>query len=128
MFTQNAFNPEQVELMKAAFDAAWKFVEADAALAAVSAADRRISLAQALMALISQGERDAVQLANEAIGLVRRVHMPSPRVRIGHKRASAADSASPAPVPPAPDPSPRHSPAAVRARPGTPRYHRSHHH
>ena len=100
MFSHNALNPEQVTLMKAALDAAWKLVEADASLAAVSPADRRLSLAQALMALISQGERDAVQLANEAISLVRKVHTPSPRVRIGRKGATAQASAVAAATPP----------------------------
>jgi hypothetical protein len=123
MFSQNAFSPEQVALMRAAFDAAWKFVEADASLASVSPADRRLSLAQALMALISQGERDAVALANEAIALVRRVHTPSPRVRIGRQAAAARASAQAASVSPLADAS-RES---ARSRPGTPR-HRPHRH
>src|SRR4051812_39975539 len=125
MFTRSSFSPEQVELMKAAFDAAWKFVEVDATLASVALSERRLALAQALMALISQGEQDAFTLGNEAIALVRRIHAPSPRVRIRHKGASM-----PAPPPagsmaPVPDTSPR--PRDTQPRPGAPR-HRSHRH
>jgi hypothetical protein len=82
MFARDAFNSDEVELMKAAFDAAWKFVATDTALEAVSAADRRLSLAQALMALVSAGERDRVRLANQAIALVRKIQTPSPRERL----------------------------------------------
>lgn len=76
--------------MKAAFATAWKFVATDAALEAVSAAERRISLGQALMALVSAGERDVVQLVDEAVALVRKVHAPPPSERL--KRNSVPKS------------------------------------
>jgi hypothetical protein len=43
-FVPDAFNPEQIELMKAAFEAAWQFVQADAALGSVTMPERQAAL------------------------------------------------------------------------------------
>ncbi len=80
-FVQDALNPEQVELMRAAFDSAWQFVQADSVLDSVSMPDRHAALAQAIMALAIKGETQALRIANEAIAQVRRAYTRAPRGR-----------------------------------------------
>jgi N-acetylglucosamine kinase-like BadF-type ATPase len=78
-FVPDVFNPEQILLMKAAFEAAWQFVQADSALDAVSMPERHAALAQAVMALAAKGETGALRIANEAIAQVRKVYARAPR-------------------------------------------------
>jgi N-acetylglucosamine kinase-like BadF-type ATPase len=80
-FAPDAFNPEQIKLMQAAFEAAWQFVQADTVLDLVSMPERQAALAQAVAALAAKGETEALRLANEAIGQVRKVYTQSPRAR-----------------------------------------------
>ena len=68
---QDACTPEQLELMRAAFEAAWQFLQADTVLGAVAEPERRAALAQAIVAVAAQGESQVVRLANTAIGRVR---------------------------------------------------------
>jgi N-acetylglucosamine kinase-like BadF-type ATPase len=80
-FAPDAFNPEQIKLMQAAFEAAWQFVQADTVLDLVSLPERQAALAQAVAALAAEGETEALRLANEAIGQVRKVYTQSPPAR-----------------------------------------------
>jgi N-acetylglucosamine kinase-like BadF-type ATPase len=80
-FAPDAFNPEQIKLMQAAFEAAWQFVQADTVLDLVSMPERQAALAQAVAALAAKGETEALRLANEAIGQVRKLYTQSPPAR-----------------------------------------------
>jgi hypothetical protein len=79
MFRSGVFNSEEIELLRQAFVAAWKFVETDRSIGPLSDADRRKLLIQSIVAVFSSGETDVVQVANDAIALVRRTYMPDRR-------------------------------------------------
>jgi creatinine amidohydrolase/Fe(II)-dependent formamide hydrolase-like protein len=80
-FVPDAFSPEQIEMMKAAFDAAWQFVQADTVLDSMSLPQRQAVLAQAVMAIAAKGEKGALHVANDAIAQVRKVYALAPRSR-----------------------------------------------
>jgi N-acetylglucosamine kinase-like BadF-type ATPase len=80
-FVPDAFSPEQIDMMKAAFDAAWQFVQADAVLDSVSLPERQAALAQAVMAIAAKGEKGALRMANDAIAQVRKIYALGPRTR-----------------------------------------------
>ena len=61
-----AFQPETVEVLAAAFDRSWRFVSADPRAAPHDVLRRR--LAAYLLQLAADGEDDALQLCNRAIG------------------------------------------------------------
>jgi hypothetical protein len=93
MFRSSVFSSEEVELQRQAFVAAWKFVERDASIGPLSDADRRKLLIQSIVAVFASGETDVVQMANEAIALVRKTYMPGRRSKsASHGSGSVARS------------------------------------
>jgi N-acetylglucosamine kinase-like BadF-type ATPase len=80
-FRPRCISPQQIEMMRAAFDTAWQFVQADTVLDAVSIPERQAALAQAVMAIAAKGEQGALRMANEAIAQVRKVYALAPRAR-----------------------------------------------
>jgi N-acetylglucosamine kinase-like BadF-type ATPase len=80
-FVPDAFSPEQIEMMRAAFDTAWQFVQADTVLDAVSMPERQAALAKAVIAIAAKGEQGALRMANDAIAQVRKVYALAPRAR-----------------------------------------------
>jgi hypothetical protein len=94
MLRRSAFDPNEIQLMRLAFVVAWKFVEVDPSLAAVSKADRRKLLVQAVLAAFSRGEGDVAEIANKAIASMREVVTPAPGTHRGGTRMSPAGAAS----------------------------------
>jgi hypothetical protein len=69
---RSVFDSAETRILSAAFSKAWAYVEFDAALGALNAAERRAELARCLMAVLKIGETDPTILANSAIALLRR--------------------------------------------------------
>jgi hypothetical protein len=66
------FDSAEMEILSAAFDKAWAFVEFDPVLEVLKASERRSQLARCLMALLKLGKTDSTLLANSAIRILRR--------------------------------------------------------
>ena len=59
---QSVFNSEETEILAAAFEKAWAFVEFDPKLKALEESNRRSELARCLMKLLKRGEMPAIQV------------------------------------------------------------------
>jgi hypothetical protein len=77
-----AFGPEAVEALAAAFHKSWSFISNDSHFATEDPELLQRCLAKCLMQLAAEGEQGPLQLANGAIGRMRREHSlkaaPSP--------------------------------------------------
>src|SRR5271155_42524 len=83
---RSVFNSAETRILSTAFQKAWTYVEFDAALGLLDAAERRAELARCLMAVLKIGESDPTGLANSAIALLRRTQRdgvaPDRRLRV----------------------------------------------
>jgi hypothetical protein len=61
------FDSAETEILSAAFEKAWAFVEFDPMLGVLEASKRQSELARCLMALLKLGETKPTSLANSAI-------------------------------------------------------------
>jgi hypothetical protein len=76
-FIKQSFEPETLRLLYAAFDRAWKLVEAD-----IDVGDRnavRDTIALALIGLAQSGEMDIERLTANAVARARHGLMPPPQ-------------------------------------------------
>jgi hypothetical protein len=64
------FDSAETEILSAAFDKAWTFVEFDPMLGVLEASKRQSELARCLMAVLKLGETNPTSLANSAIKLL----------------------------------------------------------
>ena len=64
------FDSAETEILSAAFEKAWAFVEFDPTLGLLEAAKRQSELARCLMVLLKLGETNPTPLANSAIRLL----------------------------------------------------------
>jgi hypothetical protein len=82
MSTNYAFGPEAVEALAAAFHKSWSFIANDPHFATEGPELLQRRLAECLMQLAAEGERNPLRLANGGIGRMRREHglkaAPSP--------------------------------------------------
>jgi hypothetical protein len=74
MSTNYAFGPETVEALATAFHKSWSFISNDPYFATEGPELLQRCLAECLMHLAAEGERDPLQLANGGIGRMRREH------------------------------------------------------
>ena len=74
MSTNYAFDPEAVEALAAAFEKSWSFISNDPLFAKEDSRLLQRSLAQYLMQLTVEGDRNPFRLANGAIGRMRHEH------------------------------------------------------
>jgi hypothetical protein len=74
MSTNYVFDPEVVEALAAAFEKSWSFISNDPLFRNEDTRLLQRRLAQYLMQLTSEGERNPFQLANGAIGRMRHEH------------------------------------------------------
>jgi hypothetical protein len=68
----NFFDSAETDILSAAFEKAWAFVEFDRMLEVLKTSERRGQLARCLMALLKLGKTDPTLLANSAIRILRR--------------------------------------------------------
>jgi hypothetical protein len=68
----NFFDSAETDILTAAFEKAWAFVEFDPMLEVLKTSERRSQLACCLMALLKLGKTDPTLLANSAIRILRR--------------------------------------------------------
>ena len=74
MSTNYAFGPETVEALATAFHKSWSFISNDPHFATKDPVLLQRRLAECLMQLTGEGERDPLRLANGAIGRMRHEH------------------------------------------------------
>lgn len=92
MLKRGAFNPNEVELMRLEFVAAWKFVEVDSSLGGMGTADRRKLLVQSVLSVFSDGKREIVEIAHGAIALMRKGQSAATGTHIGSVKPSSRES------------------------------------
>ena len=95
MLKQKTYERTDIELMKQAYVAAWKFIRGDDALCELNVEDRRTLLLQSVVAVFSEGERDVHRIANGAISLVRKIHRVQPGGVVRKRAPTAVLSHSP---------------------------------
>ena len=76
-FSKHSFDPENLRVLYAAFDRAWKVVEADTVVGNRNAA--RDTMALALIGLAQSGETDIQRLTAYAVAQARRDLLPPPQ-------------------------------------------------
>ena len=69
---RSVFDSTETEILSAAFEKAWTYVEFDPDLGALGADERRSELARCLMVLLKLGDTDPISIANSAIALLRK--------------------------------------------------------
>ena len=67
---RSVFDSDETQILGAAFDKAWAYVEFDPTLGVLEAWERQSELPRCLMALLKLGHSDPVSLANSAIALL----------------------------------------------------------
>jgi hypothetical protein len=87
---QSVFDTIETNLLGAAFEKAWAYVEFDPMLGALDAWERQSELARCLMAILKRGETNPTSLANSAIRLLRKSQDALRRGIADEKRAPAA--------------------------------------
>lgn len=74
LYANNAFDAETTKILASAFDAAWEKVKASADLHGERHADAvRQLLAECIMAMAQQGERNPIRLVEDALRRLGRV-------------------------------------------------------
>jgi hypothetical protein len=69
---RSVFDSDETQLLSAAFEKAWAYVQFDPMLDFLEAWERQSELARCLMALIKLGDSNPVSLANSGIALLRK--------------------------------------------------------
>jgi hypothetical protein len=69
---RSVFDSAETEILSAAFEKAWAYVEFDPTLGALDAGERRSQLARCLMAVLKLGDRNPISIANSGIALLRK--------------------------------------------------------
>jgi hypothetical protein len=87
-FANCSFNPETMNILTSAFDAAWNVIEESGASLANDASTKEL-LAKRIIETASRGERDPTRLADDALA-----HLPFPIARPGSPSSRRADSHS----------------------------------
>jgi len=96
---RSVFDSTETQILSAAFEKAWAYVQFDPALGALEASERQSELARCLMTLLKLGQDDPLTLANSAIALLHKIHKNTPnRSRITSRRTYGALSSQTAPV------------------------------
>jgi hypothetical protein len=71
---RSVFDAGETQILSAAFEKAWTYVQFDPMLGVLGMSERQSELARCLMALLKLGELSPVSLANSAIALLRKIH------------------------------------------------------
>jgi hypothetical protein len=71
---RSVFDSEETQILSAAFERAWAYVEFDPALGALETWERQSELARCLMTLLKLGNDDPLILANSGIALLHKIH------------------------------------------------------
>src|SRR5262249_37259635 len=71
---RSVFDSADIEILSAAFEKAWGYVESDPSLGILNAGERQSELARCLMTLLKLGDSNPVSMANSAIALLRKNH------------------------------------------------------
>jgi hypothetical protein len=69
---RSVFDSAETDLLSAAFDKAWAYVEFDPSLGTLNTRERQAELARCLMALLKLGNYNPISIANSAIALLRK--------------------------------------------------------
>ena len=72
MYLRNNLEPEVRTLASEVFNRCWQFIERDPILAGEERQGMQEQLAQLILQLMADGERNLVAIANRAIGTLRR--------------------------------------------------------
>jgi hypothetical protein len=73
-FNRGFFDSVETDILSAAFERAWAFVESDPGLEGLEVSKRQSELARCLMALEKLGETNPTSLANAAIRMLHQRH------------------------------------------------------
>lgn len=69
---RSVFDSDETQILSAAFERTWAYVQFDPMLGFLEAWERQSELARCLMALIKLGDSNPVSLANSGIALLRK--------------------------------------------------------
>jgi hypothetical protein len=69
---RSVFDSDETQILSAAFEKAWAYVQFDPMLGFLEARQRQSELARCLMTLIKLGDSNPVSLANSGIALLRK--------------------------------------------------------
>jgi hypothetical protein len=92
---RSVFDSAETDLLSAAFEKAWAYVEFDPSLGTSNTRERQAELARCLMALLKLGNSSPISIANSAIALLRKNQsriLPRQivRDRVSERRVGAA--------------------------------------
>jgi hypothetical protein len=71
---RSVFDGDETQILSAAFEKAWAYVQFDPMLVGLGMCERQSELARCLMALLKLGDDNPVSLANSSIALLRKIH------------------------------------------------------
>jgi hypothetical protein len=69
---RSVFDSSETEILSAAFEKAWAYVEFDPTLGVLETCERKSELARCLMAILKLGDNNPTSIANSAIALMRK--------------------------------------------------------